>query len=104
MYSEWEGRRKQAKLPVRRSNAPKTNSKLLLPEYWRQHALKRETMQHGKPALVNGGDQPETREGQSGPGQVAERLVVPVKSGNADGGKEPQFLSNVERSESRTGD
>jgi hypothetical protein len=34
---------------------------------------------------------PDAREGQAGPQRVAERLVVPVKPGNAGGGKEPQF-------------
>ena len=33
--------------------------------------------------------QPEAREGQAGPGGVAEGPVVPSKSGNADGGKGP---------------
>ena len=31
----------------------------------------------------------------------AERLVVPLKSGNADGGKGPQFKTNVESGEER---
>ena len=37
----------------------------------------------------NGRCQPEAREGQAGPGGVAEGSVVPWKSGNADGGKGP---------------
>jgi len=45
--------------------------------------------------------QPATREGQAGPFGVAERLVVPMKSGNADGGKEPQFKVNAGRGESQ---
>ncbi len=45
-------------------------------------------------------DQPETREGEAGPSQVAEGLVVPLKPGNAGGGKGPQFLYGVERSDS----
>ena len=36
-------------------------------------------------------DQPDAREGQAGRTGVAERLVVPVKPGNAGGGKGPQF-------------
>jgi hypothetical protein len=34
-------------------------------------------------------DQPESRERQTGPFGVAERLVVPMKPGNAGGGKGP---------------
>ena len=45
--------------------------------------------------------QPATREGQAGPSGVAERPVVPVKSGNADGGKGPQFRDDARRGESR---
>lgn len=40
-------------------------------------------------------DQLTAREGQVGPVGVAERLAVPRKSGNADGGKEPQLKTNV---------
>ena len=36
-------------------------------------------------------DQPATRERQAGPYGVAERLVVPLKPGNAGGGKGPQL-------------
>ena len=41
--------------------------------------------------------QPDAREGQAGQSRVAERLVVPLKPGNAGGGKEPQFKDNAER-------
>jgi len=34
------------------------------------------------------------RDGPGGPG-VTERLVVPLKSGNADGGKGPQFKTDA---------
>ena len=47
--------------------------------------------QHGKPHGVVSNDQPEAREGQAGRLGVAERFVVPLKSGNAGGGKGPQF-------------
>jgi hypothetical protein len=40
-------------------------------------------------------DQLTAREGQVGPFGVTERLVVPRKSGNADGGKKPQLKTNV---------
>lgn len=45
--------------------------------------------------------QPDAREGQAGPPGVAERFVVPLKPGNAGGGKGPQFQVNVPRAESR---
>ena len=44
-------------------------------------------------------DQPDAREGQAGRAGVAERLVVPLKPGNAGGGKEPQFKTDATRSE-----
>ena len=54
--------------------------------------------EHGKPDTVEGRDlQPDAREGQAGPGRVAERLVVPWKPGNAGRGKEPQFKDNAAR-------
>jgi len=40
--------------------------------------------------------QPDAREGQAGPCGVADRLVVPLKPGNAGGGKEPDFGSVLE--------
>ena len=59
-------------------------------------------MQHGKPHRAIGlDDQPDAREGQAGRSGVAERLVVPPKLGNADGGKEPQFEVSVRSSEER---
>ena len=40
-------------------------------------------------------DQPDAREGQAGRAGVAERLVIPLKPGNAGGGKGPQFKTNA---------
>jgi hypothetical protein len=40
-------------------------------------------------------DKPDAREGQAGRHGVAERLVVPMKPGNAGGGKGPQFKTNA---------
>jgi RNA-directed DNA polymerase len=45
--------------------------------------------------------QPDAREGQAGPSGVSERSIVPVKPGNAGGGKGPQFKVNVRSGESR---
>ena len=41
------------------------------------------------PAVVARDHQPDAREGQAGPRGVAERPVVPMKPGNAGGGKGP---------------
>jgi hypothetical protein len=51
--------------------------------------------QHGKPQVVARDGQPDAREGQAGRHGVAERLVVPMKPGNAGGGKGPQFKTNA---------
>ena len=42
-------------------------------------------------------DQPDAREGQAGRVGVTERLVVPMKPGNAGGGKGPQFKTNASK-------
>src|ERR1019366_5285069 len=55
--------------------------------------------QHGKPQSVVSNDQPEAREGQAGRLGVAERFVVPLKPGNAGGGKGPQFKTDAIRRE-----
>jgi hypothetical protein len=44
-------------------------------------------------------DQLEAREGQAGRFGVAERFVVPLKLGNAGGGKGPQFKTDAARGE-----
>jgi len=44
-------------------------------------------------------DQPDAREGQAGRPGVAERFVVPLKLGNASGGKGPQFKTDALRGE-----
>src|SRR5882724_1441571 len=54
---------------------------------------------HGKPQGVVSDDQPEAREGQAGRPGVAERFVVPLKPGNAGGGKGPQFKTDAIRGE-----
>jgi len=40
--------------------------------------------------------QPDAREGQAGSGRESERFIVPLKPGNAGGGKGPQFKTSVE--------
>ncbi len=39
---------------------------------------------------------PDAREGQAGPRGESERPIVPLKPGNAGGGKGPRFKVNVE--------
>ncbi len=55
--------------------------------------------QHGKPQDVVRDDQPDTREGSAGRPGVAERSGVPLKPGNAGGGKGPQFKTDARRGE-----
>ena len=50
---------------------------------------------HGKPLGAVSDDQPDAREGQAGRPGVAERFAVPVKPGNAGGGKGPQFRTDA---------
>ena len=62
--------------------------------YTRKAQATRETPSRGRAH-----DQPTTREGWVGRGGVAEGLVVPLKSGNADGGKEPWFKADARSDE-----
>jgi len=48
---------------------------------------------------VVGDDQLDTGDGQAGRFGVAERFVIPLKPGNAGGGKGPQFKTNAASSE-----
>jgi hypothetical protein len=58
--------------------------------------------QHGKPRRVEVRDlQPDSREGQAGPGEVAEGPVVLAKPGNAGGGKGPWFKVSAGSGESQ---
>ena len=53
--------------------------------------------QPGKPQVAGAtaGSQPDAREGQTGPLGVTERLVVPMKPGNAGRGKGPWLKANA---------
>ena len=55
----------------------------------------------GNPSGGRRAFQPDAREGQAGPCGVADRLVVPLKPGNAGGGKGPDFGSVLEVVQSR---
>src|SRR4030088_3401601 len=65
------------------------------PGYWRQHVHKESVRNTGNPEAWFSDDQPEAREGQAGRPGVAERFVVPLKPGNAGGGKGPQFKTDA---------
>ena len=55
-------------------------------------------LQHGKPPSAEARDlPPDAREGQAGPGGVADRPVVPRTPGNAGRGKGPEFQISVPR-------
>jgi hypothetical protein len=49
----------------------------------------------GSPCGDCNADQLAARERQAGPYGVAERPVVPARSGNSDGGKGPQLTGNA---------
>gem|GEM_PF-2575496 len=51
--------------------------------------------------MVGRGDQPEAGDGQRGRYGVAERSVLPMKLGNASGGKGPWFKTGAESGEAR---
>jgi hypothetical protein len=57
----------------------------------------------GSPSGDRRTDQLATRERKAGLTGMAERLVVPLKPGNAGGGKEPQLKADA-RSDDRKGD
>lgn len=54
-------------------------------------------MQHGKPRRWLRCDQRDAREGQARSVGVADGFVVPMKPGNAGGGKEPWFEEDAGR-------
>jgi len=62
--------------------------------YTRKAYATRETPRRGQ-----SDDKLEAREGQAGRHGVAERFVVPLKPGNAGGGKGPQFKTDAIRRE-----
>jgi hypothetical protein len=55
----------------------------------------------GSPSGDRSMDQLAARERQAGPTGMTERLAVPLKPGNADGGKEPQLKGNARSNKGR---
>ena len=69
------------------------------PGYWRQHVHKESARNTGSPKRGQGwSNRTPVRDGPGAHG-VAERLAVPMKPGNAGGGKGPQFKTDAERGE-----
>ena len=60
-----------------------------------RHVHKESVRNTGSPDGVVSDDQPDAREGQVGRLGVAERFAVPLKPGNAGGGKGPQFKTDA---------
>ena len=78
------------------SHPAKRRKPVVSPGYWRRHACRGDSTQHGKPRAAEARDlQPDSREGQAGPGGVADRLAVPLTPGNAGRGKGPVFKISV---------
>src|ERR1700682_3125856 len=65
------------------------------PGEWRQHVHKESVRNTGSPKVWPAMTKPDAREGQAGRPGVAERFVVPLKPGNAGGGKGPQFETDA---------
>src|SRR5208282_5009266 len=69
------------------------------PGYWRQHVHKESARNTGSPRAWSGMINRTPARDRPGAHGVAERLVVPLKPGNAGGGKGPQFKTDARRSE-----
>jgi len=69
------------------------------PGYWRQHVHKESVRNTGSPMAWSGMTNQTPARDRLGAHGVAERLVVPLKPGNAGGGKGPQFKTDARRSE-----
>ena len=69
------------------------------PGYWRQHVHKESARNTGSPTARSGMTNQTPARERLGAHGVAERLGVPLKPGNAGGGKGPQFKKDAGRSE-----
>src|SRR5271155_4039966 len=69
------------------------------PGYWRQHVHKESARNTGSPRAWSGMSNRTPARDRPGAHGVAERLAVPLKPGNAGGGKGPQFKTDARRSE-----
>src|SRR6202045_3669561 len=80
---------------IRLGEVSKARRSAAAPGYWRQHVHKESARNTGDPKAWSRDDQPDAREGQAGRPGESERFVVPLKPGNAGGGKGPQFKTNA---------
>lgn len=64
-------------------------------------ATREASLRDRKIRRIGSSAQPDAREGQAERNEVAERLVVPSKPGNAGGGKEPQLEATQEVARTR---
>ena len=81
-----------------RSEGESTSERIsfVLPRYWRQHADKRgQDATREAAVVIRSQGQQATGESQAGPLWVAVRPVVPMKPGNAGGGKGPSLKTNA---------
>src|SRR5438132_12490924 len=69
------------------------------PGYWRQHVHKESVRNTGSPKAWSAMTYRKPVRDRPGALGVAERFVVPLKPGNAGGGKGPQFKTNAIRGE-----
>src|SRR6202048_2890106 len=84
---------------IRLGEVSKARRSAAAPGDWRQHVHKESARNTGDPKGWSRDDQPDAREGQAGRPGESERFVVPLKPGNAGGGKGPQFKTNATRGE-----
>jgi hypothetical protein len=97
-HTSGEGRRRWAMGTVGIDRPRERSDPAIPPGYWRRHVRRGDPKQHGKSRSVWGsGLQPDAREGQAGPAGMADGFVVPVRPGNAGGGKGPEFEEGVRR-------
>src|SRR5262245_25742545 len=96
---EGEGRRKQPQSPRVRRTAKHRKRRVVSSADGRVTARSEEESHATREACVvlARDAQPDARAGQAGPGEVAGRSVVPLKPGNAGGGKGPWFKAGVRR-------
>ena len=97
-----EGRRRGRQAPSLGENRVERHGFTVPPGQWRRHVSGGDIAQHGKPNAVRVRDaQLNAREGQVRLRRVAERPVVPLKLGNAGGGKGPWFKETQEAARAR---
>src|SRR5580700_10690473 len=80
---------------IRLGEVSKARRSAAAPGYWRQHVHKESARNTGSPkAWAAMPNRTPARDRPGRPG-VAERFVIPLKPGNAGGGKGPQFKTNA---------